>query len=420
MPKLTMKKGTTGKILRVRIQAATTGNPIPGLVYNSSGLAAAFIREGDSTATAISLVAGTVGTWSSGGFKEVDSVKFPGTYELGAPNAALTGANSVYLEINGYSGMLPVPFEIQLDATDNQDAVRGGMTALPSANAGANGGLPTGDASGKVALQTAEHTAVQADATAALNAAMPGSPTAGSLFAVAKTNLDAAVSSRSTFAGGAVASVAAGVTLASGEHTAIAVDVQTGLTAQGYTTARAPKIDNLDAAITTRSVFSGGAVASVTTPVTLAASEHTAIAADVLDAAGSSHNITGSIGAKINSAGSASDPLASLVPGSYASGTAGNILGNRLDAAISTRQSGSAAVTLPSTPPAGYLASDVVTAIQNTDDWKSMRQILIGRFTYDPDAGTLTVFDTDATTILNVYTLTVSDANVITERVVTQ
>lgn len=57
----------------------------------------------------------------------------------------------------------------------------------------------------------------------------------------------------STYAGGAVASVTgavgsvtAGVTLASGEHTNIAADTQTGLTAQGYTAARAAYLDTLN------------------------------------------------------------------------------------------------------------------------------------------------------------------------------
>jgi len=45
----------------------------------------------------------------------------------------------------------------------------------------------------------------------------------------------------------------------------------------------------------------------------------------------------GSAGAKLNSASSAGDPWATLLPGAYGAGTAGNILGNRLDAAITTR-----------------------------------------------------------------------------------
>lgn len=45
----------------------------------------------------------------------------------------------------------------------------------------------------------------------------------------------------------------------------------------------------------------------------------------------------GSAGAKLNAASSAGDPWATALPGAYGAGTAGNILGNRLDAAITTR-----------------------------------------------------------------------------------
>ena len=48
----------------------------------------------------------------------------------------------------------------------------------------------------------------------------------------------------------------------------------------------------------------------------------------VLDVAASSHNTASTVGAKINAAGSAGDPWSSALPGSYAAGTAGNILGN--------------------------------------------------------------------------------------------
>ena len=41
--------------------------------------------------------------------------------------------------------------------------------------------------------------------------------------------------------------------------------------------------------------------------------------------------------AKINAAGTASDPWTAPLPGLYGAGTAGNILGNRLDAVVSTR-----------------------------------------------------------------------------------
>jgi len=50
--------------------------------------------------------------------------------------------------------------------------------------------------------------------------------------------------------------------------TTIQADVTASLTAQGYTSTRGAKLDNLDAAVSTRSTYAGGAVASVTAPVT--------------------------------------------------------------------------------------------------------------------------------------------------------
>jgi hypothetical protein len=41
----------------------------------------------------------------------------------------------------GAAGAAPVMFEVQLQAFDPQDSVRGGLTALPNADAGTPGGV---------------------------------------------------------------------------------------------------------------------------------------------------------------------------------------------------------------------------------------------------------------------------------------
>lgn len=50
-----------------------------------------------------------------------------------------------------------------------------------------------------------------------------------------------------------------------------------------------------------------------------------------------SHLTSGSTGAALNAAGSAGDPWATALPGAYGAGTAGNIVGNNLDATVSSR-----------------------------------------------------------------------------------
>lgn len=49
---------------------------------------------------------------------------------------------------------------------------------------------------------------------------------------------------------------------------------------------------------------------------------------EAFDAAAADHNTAGSIGEKINAAGSAADPLTAITPGDYAEGTLGHKLGN--------------------------------------------------------------------------------------------
>ena len=154
--------------------------------------------------------------------------------------------------------------------------------------------------------------------------------------------MDAAITSRSTLDG---------------------AGVQGALTSQGYTAARAAKLDNLDAAVTSRlagasysappstaaivaamdassadldtlitnlstllarlTATRAGYLDNLTTPPLTA----TQTANAVLDGAAADHNTAGSIGAKINAAGAAADPLLNAVPGSYPTGTAGWSLG---------------------------------------------------------------------------------------------
>ena len=136
---------TTSKIILIRVydSSSTIGALLAGLVYNTASLTAYYNREGAAgAATAISLVTATKGTWTSSGFVAVDGTNMPGWYELHIPNAALaSGAKSVAIHLKGAANMVPVPILIELTATSNQDAVRGGMTALPNAAPGAAGGV---------------------------------------------------------------------------------------------------------------------------------------------------------------------------------------------------------------------------------------------------------------------------------------
>jgi len=181
--KLKLKTGTTSKLARIFIQdsSATDGSGLTALVYNSSGLTWYWIQEGDASATQVTLATMTVGTWASGGFKEVDATNMPGVYEIGIPNAAIDANGTTHMLLKGATNMAPVAIEIECDAIDYVDSVRAGLTALPNAAADAAGGLPISDAGGLDMDGLSSHsaadvwTAVTRTLTAATNVTSDGS-----------------------------------------------------------------------------------------------------------------------------------------------------------------------------------------------------------------------------------------------------
>lgn len=109
--------GATSKMIDVFVldSSSTVGAGLTGLAYNSASLACSYRRAG-STRTAITLATSTLGTYTSGAFKEVDSTNMPGFYEFGIPNAAIAaGADYVDFWCGGATNMAATPFRVQLD-----------------------------------------------------------------------------------------------------------------------------------------------------------------------------------------------------------------------------------------------------------------------------------------------------------------
>jgi len=91
------------------------------------------------------------------------------------------------------------------------------------------------------------------------------------------------------------------------------------------------------------------------------------IADAVWDESMADHLTAGSTGASLNGAGSAGDPWTTTLPGAYGAGTAGKIVGDNINAAISSRSSHSAAdvwaVSTRTLSNFGSLVADVATAV---------------------------------------------------------
>ena len=146
MAKLQRQVGTTSQVVDILAlnSSVTTGAGLTGLAYNTASLTCYYHRNTASADVAVTLATMTLGTWATGGFIVVDGTNMPGLYQFGIPNAALaSGADSVVIYFQGATNLAPIVLEIELTATSNQDAVHGGMSALPNTACTTNASLLT-------------------------------------------------------------------------------------------------------------------------------------------------------------------------------------------------------------------------------------------------------------------------------------
>jgi hypothetical protein len=89
-------------------------------------------RQGQASWVTVPLVAGTLGTWVSGGI--VANGSRDGRYEIGLPDAALaSGARFVEVCLRGAANLHPVDLELELDAVNYQDGAGFGLSRMDAA-----------------------------------------------------------------------------------------------------------------------------------------------------------------------------------------------------------------------------------------------------------------------------------------------
>jgi hypothetical protein len=152
------KNGTTNEIILVKLidAASATGAGKTGLTPSSDSLRIAAKADVESTSVSctganIETATSSIGAYqapSAGSkcrFREIDAANHPGIYEIHLPNArfAVSGARSLLVSVSA-TGITQADVEYQLAlGLDVNDAVRGGLTALPNAASGTAGAIPT-------------------------------------------------------------------------------------------------------------------------------------------------------------------------------------------------------------------------------------------------------------------------------------
>lgn len=116
MPKLIVPPGKTSVIDTIFLQDSTSASSggLTGLTSSTSGLTADYVRD-DGTRTSISLASMTIGTYTSGGFKEIDSTHLPGFYQFCPPDACwIEGSSSVGVLLKGAANLVARPIQYQI------------------------------------------------------------------------------------------------------------------------------------------------------------------------------------------------------------------------------------------------------------------------------------------------------------------
>lgn len=121
MAKQSVGSGTTGRIEYIYIidSLSSTGLGKTNISFNTSGLNGHYVRSAGS-ATTITFVSQTAtGSWTSGGWAEVDSVRMAGIYRVDLPDDIFAaGSDKAIVVIKGAANTIPVTLEYQIVGTD--------------------------------------------------------------------------------------------------------------------------------------------------------------------------------------------------------------------------------------------------------------------------------------------------------------
>lgn len=153
MAKLSILAGATNQSISVYLVTASTQAPILSLVFNTANFTCYYcFKNAASVQVTLATLAAVNSVWSSGGFLVADNTHMQGVYRFDPPNAALASGNGrmvTFVFNTGASANCGV-FEIELTGTDNQDGVRMGLTALPSAAVGSGANSFNFDSAGYI------------------------------------------------------------------------------------------------------------------------------------------------------------------------------------------------------------------------------------------------------------------------------
>jgi hypothetical protein len=253
---------------------------------------------------------------------------------------------------------------------------------LPSATAGAAGGLFIAGSNAATSITTALTANITGNVTGNLTGSV-GSVTG------AVGSVTGAVGSVT----GAVGSVTAGVTIAAGGLTSIGTTVDASLAAINldHLCGTATGIPTLPADTWLDTIRDDGTATFDRTTDSLQAIKDASVTAAALvdlvcDEPLSGHSTGGTVGAALTAAASAGDPWTTAIPGAYGAGTAGYIVGTNLNAAITSRLAPTTAARTLTVDAEGFVVLSDAVEHGGTTATLALRKISVANATANDPA----------------------------------
>lgn len=137
--------GATSQCFAVFVSdsSSAVGAGLTGLTFDEASLSCYYYRQNAGTgSTQITMATSTLGTYTSGAFKEIDAADSPGWMEFCPPNAALAlaaGVNWVKFECKGAADMAPMNLVVSLISPNSF-----GYDGLLASESGTTLGLASG------------------------------------------------------------------------------------------------------------------------------------------------------------------------------------------------------------------------------------------------------------------------------------
>ena len=119
--KISRQVGTVGELVPIFIQDSTvsTGAGLPNITIST--VSAYYFRSDMTSTSSVTLVStGTLGTWSSGQFLQINSTFMRGWYQFCLPNGTMVAGSTCAIHFYGNTQMAPLPMEIEITRFNNQ------------------------------------------------------------------------------------------------------------------------------------------------------------------------------------------------------------------------------------------------------------------------------------------------------------